>query len=172
MRTISNYLLTIGEKKDTLEEIEDLLTVAPSWYMSINQLGYFNQVCVLALMGRLDESLDALSEIPRNAGASASIRETLEELAHDPDFNNLIADGRRSQKFRGIELELFPHASEFNWKNREGRTYCSLRRSDRYARESAGGSRTTWERAATSQNGGFVVVDGAWPLPPRGPRSL
>jgi hypothetical protein len=88
-------------------------------------IGYFNQVCVLALMGRLDESLDALSEIPRNAGASASIRETLEELAHDPDFNNLIADGRRSQKFRGIELELFPHASEFNWKNREGRTYCT-----------------------------------------------
>jgi tetratricopeptide (TPR) repeat protein len=70
-------------------------------------IGYFNQACVLALMGRLDESLDALSEIPRNAGASASIRETLEELAHDPDFNNLIADGRRSQKFRGIELELF-----------------------------------------------------------------
>lgn len=96
MRAISNYLLTIGEKKDTLEEIEDLLTVAPSWYMSINQLGFyhgstglleraltlyrqvsalkpdhfighFNQACVLALMGRLDESLDALSEIPRNA---------------------------------------------------------------------------------------------------------
>ena len=35
-----------------------------------------------------------------------------------------------------------------------------------------GGSRTTWERAAAGQNGVFVVVDGVWPLPPRGPRSL
>jgi hypothetical protein len=35
-----------------------------------------------------------------------------------------------------------------------------------------GGSRTTWERGATSQNAMLVVVDGAWPLPPRGPRSL
>jgi hypothetical protein len=35
-----------------------------------------------------------------------------------------------------------------------------------------GGSRTTWERAGTSQNAAFVVVDGTWRLPPRGPRSL
>jgi hypothetical protein len=35
-----------------------------------------------------------------------------------------------------------------------------------------GGSRTTWEHAATSQNAMFMVVDGVWPLPPRGPRSL
>jgi hypothetical protein len=34
-----------------------------------------------------------------------------------------------------------------------------------------GGSRTTSERAATSQKGMFVVVDGRWPLPARGPRS-
>jgi hypothetical protein len=35
-----------------------------------------------------------------------------------------------------------------------------------------GGSRTTWERAATGQNAAFVVIEGAWSLPPRGPRSL
>jgi hypothetical protein len=35
-----------------------------------------------------------------------------------------------------------------------------------------GGSRTTWERAAAGQNGVFVMIDGVWPLPPRGPRSL
>ena len=35
-----------------------------------------------------------------------------------------------------------------------------------------GGSRTTWERAATSQNAVFVMIDGVWPLPPQGRRSL
>jgi tetratricopeptide (TPR) repeat protein len=152
MRAISSYLLTTGEEKDAFDEIEDLLAVAPDWYMSINQLGfyygstgrlddalkyyrrvsalkpdhfigYFNQACILALLGRLDESLVALSEILRNDDATASIRETLEELSHDPDFDRLIADNRLSQKFREIELELFPGATEFDWKNRDSRNY-------------------------------------------------
>jgi Trypsin len=33
-----------------------------------------------------------------------------------------------------------------------------------------GGSRTTWVRIAISQDGAFIL-DGVWPLPPRGPRS-
>jgi site-specific DNA recombinase len=31
-----------------------------------------------------------------------------------------------------------------------------------------GGSRTTWERPTTADNMTFVVIDGTWPLPPKG----
>lgn len=152
MRAISSYLLTTGEEKDAFDEIEDLLAVAPNWYMSVNQLGfyygltgrledamvhyrrvsalkpdhfigYFNQSCALALLGELDASLEILDEIVRNDGARSSIRETLQELSHDPDFDALIADDMRSTRFRDIELELFPGSRESDWQNRSGRTY-------------------------------------------------
>lgn len=146
MRAVSSYLMAIGEESDALEEITDLLEVAPSWFMAINQAGffygttdrlekalsYYNQVvtikpdhfighlnlaCVHSLLGETEESILHLRDILNNSGATASIRETLDRLSHDQDFRNLIGDKRHSDEFREIELSLFPNTKNDNWRD-------------------------------------------------------
>jgi tetratricopeptide (TPR) repeat protein len=152
MRAISSYLMATGENDDALEEITDLLEVAPSWFMAINQAGFFygttdrleralsyyhrvvaikpghfighlNLACVYSLMGELDESIERLRAIAENAEATASIRETLDRLSHDQDFRNVIADDRRSAEFREIELTLFPGTKDDDWRTLPRESY-------------------------------------------------
>lgn len=51
MRAITNYLCTIGEYDEALEEVEELLSITPGWYMAQNMYGF-----VLSLIGREEES--------------------------------------------------------------------------------------------------------------------
>lgn len=141
MRAVSSYLMAIDEKQDARQEIEDLLEVAPTWFMSINQLGffygssgeltralplyaqvtmmkpdhfigYFNLASIHALLGDFTEAFQQLSRIAENEGAVSSIRETLDGLHHDPDFRSLLADPGAAARFREIERVLFPDLAD------------------------------------------------------------
>lgn len=137
MRAISSYLLAIGERDDALEEINDLLDVAPTWFMSINQLGFyhgtssewglalphyqqvatmkpdhfvghFNLACIYSLLGQPLEALRRLRHIAENDAATRSIRETMDQLSHDPDFKTIVDDNDLLPEFQEIEFVLFP----------------------------------------------------------------
>ncbi|MFD6663701.1 hypothetical protein ACFWDK_15215 [Micromonospora chalcea] len=153
MRAISSYLMAINERDDAIEEIEDLLDVAPTWFMSINQLGfyygmagdtnealplyaqvvlmkpdhfigYFNLACVHALRGDFEAAIDQLARIADNDAARSSVRETLDALHHDPDFAELVDDPAWRARFREIEQVLFPDVSEHDWgRRRDGGYY-------------------------------------------------
>jgi hypothetical protein len=111
-------------------------------------------------MAELENELARLdAQLQRHLAAAPPEREentdVLAQLPHaEVDLNALAGDRRR--RF----LDAF--RMEMHYDVRTGRAL--FRAGIR--------SRTTWERAATSHDGMFVVVDGAWPLPPRGPRSL
>ncbi len=143
MRAISSYLLAIGERTDALEEIADLLDVAPEWYMAANQaglyygtgedvekaaryyqqvlvlkpqhfIGYFNLACLRAMEGRLAEGLDYLLSMLQVPEALSSIRETMRQLSHDPDLRPLFTHPDFADKVRDLELAIFPDSPAFS----------------------------------------------------------
>jgi len=148
MRAISSYLILIGERNDAYQEILDLLSVAPGWYMAINQMGFyygvagdyenaipyykktaaicdhhyignFNLACVYSLKSEFEKCLYHLSQIASNEQAAQSLKDAHTRLSHDPDFQNIIKDPTYGKKFRDIELALFPDAKEIDLQKPE-----------------------------------------------------
>lgn len=139
MRAVSSYLLLTGEHQDALEEIRELLEVAPGWYLALNQMGFYygitgrtddalswyrqvaticdyhyvgdyNMACVYSLKGELDKALQHLQAIADNERKAQSIRDANHCLSRDADFANLLREVRTKNAFRKIELSLFPDA--------------------------------------------------------------
>jgi deoxyxylulose-5-phosphate synthase len=96
---------------------------------------------------------------PGDANEVAEAWRFLMPLRHEPVAQVRVPSRRLSAPVeRSIGRYVFPRSR----RKRGAEAQVSIQ----------GGSRTTWERATTSQNAAFVVIGGVWPLPPRGPRSL
>jgi tetratricopeptide (TPR) repeat protein len=141
MRAISNYLLMTGERADALEEIQELINVAPEWYLAVNQqgfyygidgqldqaipwyerttalgshhyIGFYNLACIFSLENNIDECLKNLRLIAECPSRLQSIRETHHCLSRDSDFRNVIFNEQARNKFRELELHMFPDSPE------------------------------------------------------------
>jgi hypothetical protein len=89
-------------------------------------VGYFNVACVHGLRGEFGAALDELEQILANERATASVRETLEALHHDPDFGALLAQADARQRFREIERVLFPDISDEEWGTHQDTQYYTV----------------------------------------------
>lgn len=146
MRAVSNYLILEGENKAALHEIEELLEIAPGWFMAINQMGlyyglqgeynkaeeyyrrtitanpnhfigYFNLACVFSLKNDYKRCLRYLERIAGNEMALESIRESNKCLSCDKDFKNILNDQKYRHKFKAIEKEIFPDGHDIDHDN-------------------------------------------------------
>jgi len=134
MRAISQYLLTIGEIKESIEEINELLEVAPEWYLAHNQagyvilydkpleaidyfkkvvrlnpnsyVGYYNLACAYSKIKDYPSCIEYLTKILKDNNLLTSFSLIKKNIIHDTDFSNILTDNQFSVDFKLLADEL------------------------------------------------------------------
>jgi hypothetical protein len=108
---------------------------------------------------------------------TALIHAHLDEFGTTPDGRLFVGDRNHQELPKLTVIRVWSHAREAAFVPEVVASPLAKRPYDlRHAAEPQagpgrawlGGSRTTWEHAATSDGTTFVVIDGVWPLPRRG----
>lgn len=135
MRAIAQYLFSIGEVEEALHETEELIKIAPTWYLSHNQagfilsmtgkytlslkhycnvislkpenyIGYYNLACVFSKMERYEDCLKHIDTILKKTIIIFSYDQGLNKFDTDNAFNNIKNNSLFGLKFNNLIYEL------------------------------------------------------------------
>lgn len=130
MRAIAQYLDGISDYDEALEEVHELLQVAPDWFMAHNQagyikhetrpeetkehyekvvslrpdhyIGYYNLACVYALANEFDKAIEYLETIVDRDDLTESYRIHGWNMDKDSDFDELKKSDKHAKRFAEI----------------------------------------------------------------------
>nr|VFJ94276.1 MAG: TPR repeat-containing protein [Candidatus Kentron sp. H]VFJ94781.1 MAG: TPR repeat-containing protein [Candidatus Kentron sp. H]VFK01275.1 MAG: TPR repeat-containing protein [Candidatus Kentron sp. H] len=130
MRAIGLYLSNISDSDEALEEANELLQVAPDWFMAHNQagyvkhetrpdeakehyekvvslrpdhfIGYYNLACSYALANAFDKGIEYLETIVDRDDLTESFRMHGLKMENDSDFDELKKSDKHAKRFAEI----------------------------------------------------------------------
>jgi hypothetical protein len=133
-RAVCHYLYGIGEQEQAQLEGEDLLKVAPDWYLAHNQVGfiyirvdpdralqhferarelrpkhyvgYYNSACVFAIQKNFDHCIEYLQKIIADEQILRAFHLSGQSLDKDSDFDAIRSDVRFTERFEEIAAKM------------------------------------------------------------------
>jgi tetratricopeptide (TPR) repeat protein len=140
MRAVCHYLHTIHEREEATREGEELLKVAPDWYLAHNQvgyiirdtdpqralkhfetvralkpkyfIGYYNAACVYANQGQFEACLAQLRAISSDPEITRTFLQLGASLDDDSDFETIRKDPAFAARFEEVTKALRTPAGE------------------------------------------------------------